>query len=464
MRRSLARQTPLSLRRRLMLQLLALAAVLAILLYIIVRTVAGDAARETLDGVLGAATLAIADELRGGDGGLTIDLPHEAFAILGSISEDRIFYRILTAGGTLTGYDDLPPPDAADVAGLSQPYFYTLPYRDTEVRIAALRRTVLVQDRPMPVTVMVAQTRSGQEAVAAQVANRAAALGLGVFVLAAVLSLITTSSALRPIDRLAEAVGRRGPRDLRAVDHPAPAELLPLVLALNGFIARLRAALSRTETFITEAAHHIRTPLATVRARAEIALRRAETEEARETLRAVIRAVEESARSASQLLDHATVVYRTDRQARAPVDLPALLTGLERSFSPTAELKDLTLITEAEALPPIPGDRLLIEAALRNLVDNAVKYSPPESEITLALSREADMACISVRDRGRGLSGSDQSSLTRRFGRGENVGDIVGSGLGLTIVEEVAVAHGGLFSIEEREGGGTCAALYLPLA
>ena len=447
-----------------MLQLLALAAVLAILLYIIVRTVAGDAARETLDGVLGAATLAIADELRGGDGGLTIDLPHEAFAILGSISEDRIFYRILTAGGTLTGYDDLPPPDAADVAGLSQPYFYTLPYRDTEVRIAALRRTVLVQDRPMPVTVMVAQTRSGQEAVAAQVANRAAALGLGVFVLAAVLSLITTSSALRPIDRLAEAVGRRGPRDLRAVDHPAPAELLPLVLALNGFIARLRAALSRTETFITEAAHHIRTPLATVRARAEIALRRAETEEARETLRAVIRAVEESARSASQLLDHATVVYRTDRQARAPVDLPALLTGIELSFGPTAELKDLTLITEAEALPPIPGDRLLIEAALRNLVDNAVKYSPPESEITLALSREADMACISVRDRGRGLSGSDQSSLTRRFGRGENVGDIVGSGLGLTIVEEVAVAHGGLFSIEEREGGGTCAALYLPLA
>jgi two-component system, OmpR family, sensor histidine kinase TctE len=465
MRRPFARQTPLSLRRRLMLQLLVLAAILATLLYIIVRTVAGDAARETLDGVLGAATLAIADELRGGDAGLTIDLPHEAFAILGSISEDRIFYRIIADGSTLTGYDDLPPP-TGEVARtrLTQPYFYTLPYRDTEVRIAALQRTVLVQNRPLPVTVMVAQTRSGQEAVAAQVANRAAALGLGVFVLAAVLSLITTSSALRPIDRLAEAVGRRGPRDLRAVDHPAPAELLPLVSALNGFIARLRAALSRTETFITEAAHHIRTPLATVRARAEIALRRAETEEARETLRAVIRAVEESARSASQLLDHATVVYRTDRQARAPVDLPALLTGLERSFGPTAELKDLTLITEAVALPAIPGDRLLIEAALRNLMDNAVKYSPPESEISLSLSREGTMACIAVRDRGRGLSGSDQSALTRRFGRGENVGDIVGSGLGLTIVEEVAAAHGGHFNIAERDGGGTCAALYLPLA
>jgi two-component system sensor histidine kinase TctE len=456
----------ISLRARLVLQLLALAAGLAVLLFVTVRTVAGDAAEETLDGVLGAATLAIADELRGGDEGVTVDLPHEAFSILGSISEDRIFYRVAVADATITGYADLAAPAAwAGAAGPSSPEFFTAPFRDTEVRVAAMQRVVLAQGRPVTVTVLVAQTRSGQAAIASRVANRAAGIGLGVFALAAALSILTAGSVLRPINRLAEAVSRRGPQDLRSVDHPSPAELRPLVLALNGFIARLRAALMRTETFITEAAHHIRTPLATVRARAEIALRRAETDEARETLRAVIRAVEESARSASQLLDHATVVYRSDRLAREPVDLAPLLERLAQSVAPTAELKDVTLqVAGTGAAVRVTGDALLIEAALRNLLDNAVKYSPPETEVSLDLAAAEGAACVTVADRGRGLSGSKQADLTRRFARGANVGDVVGSGLGLTIVEEVAAAHGGWFDLTEREGGGTCAQFYLPLA
>ncbi|MDP1669133.1 sensor histidine kinase [Phaeovulum sp.] len=455
----------LSLRARLVLQLLVLAAVLAVLLFVAVRTVAGAAAEETLDGVLGAATLAIADELRGGEDGVTVDLPHEAFSILGSISEDRIFYRIAVEDTTITGYADLPMPEAARGPGApAAPTFYTTPFRNTEVRVAMVQRVVLAGRLATPVTVLVAQTRSGQAAIAARVANRAASIGLGVFALAAALSIITAGSVLRPINRLAEAVARRGPRDLRAVDHPTPAELRPLLESLNGLIARLRAALTRTETFIAEAAHHIRTPLATVRARAETALRKAETEEARETLRTVIRAVEESARSASQLLDHATVVYRSDRPARETVDLARLIEGLAQNFGPVAGLKDVQIATlGTESAVEVRGDRLLIEAALRNLLDNAVKYSPADTDIALRLSRSAEAACIEVADRGRGLSGSAKAELTRRFARGANVGDVVGSGLGLTIVEEVAAAHGGRFELTEREGGGTCARFWLPL-
>ncbi len=455
----------LSLRERLMLQLLVLAAVLAVALFVAVRTVAGSAAEETLDGVLGAATIAVADELRGGEEGVSVDLPHEAFSILGSISEDRIFYRIAVDGATITGYDDLPLPEAArSPAELSTPIFYTTQYRDTEVRVAVMQRVVLAGRLSTAVTVLVAQTRAGQAEIAARVANQAAGIGLGVFALAAVLSILTAGSVLRPINRLAEAVGRRGPSDLRSVDHPSPAELRPLVDALNGFIARLRAGLMRTETFIAEAAHHIRTPLATVRARAETALRKAETEEARETLRAVIRAVEESARSASQLLDHATVVYRSDRPERESVDLARLVAGLAQNFQPVAGLKDVEIHTEGVTAPvEVVGDRLLIEAALRNMLDNAVKYSSPDSEIALVLSRKGDEACVEVADRGRGLSGGAQPDLTRRFARGANVGDVVGSGLGLTIVEEVAAAHGGRFELAERKGGGTCALFWVPL-
>jgi two-component system sensor histidine kinase TctE len=444
------------------LQLLGIAAILAILLYFTVRTVAEQAAEATHDGVLGAATLAIAERLQGGDEGVGIDLPYEAFSILGSISADRVFYRIEAAGETLTGYGDLPmpPKTIAKVA----PVFYTAPYRDTKVRLAAVGRTVLVARAPVPVLVIVAQTRQGQDVIAQRVARRAAFLGLGSFMLAAVLSLLTTGSVLRPINRLADAVGRRGPQDLRAVDHPTPAELRPLISALNGFIARLRGALSRTETFIAEAAHHIRTPLATVRARAEIAMRQSNSEETRETLRAVIRAVEESSRSAGQLLDHATVIYRSDRLVDEPVNLGALVIGLATAFEPTAELKDLSIkVTGVDQKIITQGDPPLIESALRNLLDNAIKYSNPETQIDIGLTEMGKTARIEVCDRGRGLSGQQQARLTGRFQRGVNSSDVVGSGLGLTIVEEVASAHGGHFELTEREGGGTCARLFLPL-
>lgn len=454
------KRAPLSLRFRLVLMLLGIAAVLAIVLYFTVRTVADQAAEATQDGVLGAATLAIAESLQGGDEGVSVDLPYEAFSILGSISADRIFYRIDAGQDTLTGYADLPLPPEASAA--VTPVFYTSAYRDTEVRIAAVARMVLVAREPVPVLVMVAQTRQGQEAIAQRVAQRAAAVGLGSFALAAALSLLTAGGVIRPINRLADAVGRRGPHDLRAVDHPTPVELRPLIIALNGFIARLRGAISRTETFIAEAAHHIRTPLATVRARAEIAMRQSKSEEMRETLRAVIRAVEESSRSAGQLLDHATVVARSDRLADEPVDLAKLVAAQAEAFRPTADLKDLTIHLEIKPAT-VSGDRALIEAALRNLIDNAIKYSPPETVIDLSL-RSADMAVIEVSDRGRGLSGQAQGRLTKRFARGENAGDVIGSGLGLTIVDEVAAAHGGRFELSEREGGGTCARLCLPFA
>ncbi|MEZ5911282.1 MAG: histidine kinase dimerization/phospho-acceptor domain-containing protein [Paracoccaceae bacterium] len=160
--------------------------------------------------------------------------------------------------------------------------------------------------------------------------------------------MVAAGSVLGPIDRLTQAVARRGPTDLRAVDHPTPRELVPLVGALNGFIARLRGALTRTETFIAEAAHHIRTPLATVRAQTEIALRKSDDEDLRQTLRRVIRSVEESSRSAGQLLDHATVVYRSDRLAAEQLDLADLARSVARALAPTAELKDMTLTLQTD--------------------------------------------------------------------------------------------------------------------
>ena len=452
-----------SLRAKLVLQLLVVAAVLAVTLYFTVRATADRAAEATQDAILGAATTSIAEQLRATEEGVEVDLAYATFSMLGAMGQDRLFYRIDIDGETVTGYDDLPLPVVFPAALAAE--FYTSPYLDTELRIAAVARSMVVGNGPVPVTVLVlvGQTRQGQAAIADSLANRAALFGLGFFVLAVPLSLLSAGSVFNPINRLAEAVGRRGPRDLRPVRHPTPRELAPLVGALNGFVARLRGALSQTETFIAEAAHHIRTPLSTVRTEAEIALRQSNDEATRVRLRSMIRGVETSARSASQLLDHAMVLYRSDQLERVEVDLSAVVRSVARAFEPTAELKELALVVEGDGVPMLTqGDPLLIESALRNLVDNAIKYSDVETEVRITLSQADGMVMVEVFDQGRGLSGASVAELTSRFTRGGNVADVVGSGLGLTIVTEVATALGGRFELRQREMGGTCASLSLP--
>jgi two-component system sensor histidine kinase TctE len=127
-------------------------------------------------------------------------------------------------------------------------------------------------------------------------------------------------------------------------------------------------------------------------------------------------------------------------------------------------MRDISLVV---ALPDekiaLRYDRLLFESALRNLIDNAIKYSFADSQIEIVLCQRGQSAVVTVQDRGRGLGEDASIRLAGRFQRGENVKDIIGSGLGLTIVRDVARAIGGSFTIKNRTGGGTCAELILPL-
>lgn len=450
-----------SLRRKLVGQLLALAAVLALGLSLAVRIGAERASEATLDAVLGAAAQGMAEEMRAAEGGIVVDLQPATFSMLAAMGEERIFYRVDVDGVTVTGYGDLPLPGVPPTALV--PLFYTVPFRDAEVRVAAVARSLRVEGRAAPVLVLLGQTREGQEAIAAQLGLRAALLGLAVFLAAIPLALLVARSLTRPIDRLAEAVGRRGPRDLRPVRHPAPRELVPFVTALNNFIGRLRGTLSQTETFIAEAAHHIRTPLAVMRNEAELALRQSSEEDTRARLRGLIRSADDAARSAGQLLDHATVLYRADQADWARLDLAAMTRAVAARLEPAAEMKDMDLVLTIPGTLSCEGDAVLIEAALRNILDNAIKYSPPDSLVEVSALAVEGQAVVTVADRGRGLGGTEPERLMRRFRRGDNVGDVTGSGLGLTIVEEAASAMGGTFRLRARTGGGTCAEFCLPL-
>ena len=452
-----------SIRRRLTLLLAAVAALLSLLSWGMVTALAREAVQRTQDNVLAASITAIAETLRSEQGEIRLELPYAAFAMLGAISEDRVFYHVMANDETLTGYADLPTTQAGQQG---QIMFDTGDYRGAAIRLATTTRVISTMDGPKLVTVTVGQTRDGAGAVAAELSQLAAILSVAFFAVAVALSAAVATTSLRPLNDIAAAVSRRGPSDLRPLQRPAPAELAPLMAALNRLMDRLRNSIRRSEDFIAEAAHRIRTPLATVRAQAEIALRAAPGNIEKERLRGIIRAVDESSRSAGQLLDYATVAFRAENLTRDRLDLAELAANTVASIEPTASMRDIRL--QLDAMPaPIDGDAILLESAISNVLDNAIKYSPEETTVTLRIDRGPLEARLVVCDEGAGLGEEPFDSLTERFRRGVNTAGIVGSGLGLTIVAEVLAAHGGrleLASSSNKERGGACVTLVLPLA
>lgn len=450
-----------SIRRRLFFQLAGVAALLSLAFFLVVRELAEQAAEASQDDILAASATSIADSLNSETDGITLDLPYSALSMLGTINEDRVFYRVAANDKTLTGYDDLPSPRNSPQLGT--PVYTTYSYRGEVVRAVSVVRSIGPATDITEIVVTVAQTRSGFVAITQRITATATGIGLGFFLLATALSLLASNSALAPIARIADSVARRGPKELRAVVAETPTEIVPLVVALNSFMARLRASLLQTEDFIAEAAHRVRTPLATVRAQAEVTYRKLNKPEHKKAIREMIGAIDESSRSAGQMLDHAMVTFRADSLTRVDVDLNSLMAEVCDRLRPTADLKDITIRQfPAEAPVLIKGDRILIQAALQNILDNAIKYSFDDGEIAVKIEADTQIR-LSVSDLGRGFGDIDLEQLTTRFVRGANVEGIVGSGLGLTIADEVATAHDGrLEIIQNPEGVGACVSIIFP--
>lgn len=452
-----------SIGRRLTLLLAGVAALLSLLSWNMVTGLARQAAERTQDNVLAASVTTIAETLRSEQGEVRLELPYSAFSMLDAIGEDRVFYSVTTDGALLTGYDGLPLPKAASaLSGVVA--FDTGDYRGSQIRIASLARLIPVGETAVPITVTVAQTRSGVAAIVAELSHLAALLSVAFFAVAVLLSAVAARTSLRPLNEIAQAVSRRGPTDLRPLRRSAPDELAPLLASLNRLMDRLGQSIRRSEDFITEAAHRVRTPLATVRTQAEIALRSVEDEQEKRRMRQIIRAVDESSRSAGQLLDLATVAYRTENLTQDSIDLAELAASTAAALDPTAAMKDIEI--RFDVFPAqVTGDPVLLDNALRNLLDNAIKYSPDETTITLQVRTEHGEARVSIADEGPGLGEGPLRDLTERFRRGTNSEGVVGSGLGLTIAEDIARAHGGRLDLSTAENGrGACVSLVLPSA
>ena len=438
--------------------LLVSAACIAILLFVVVQSVAEQIAQESQDNILAASAISILDSARVVEGEISIDLPYSSLSMLDSVTDERAFYAIRLNDEFLSGYSDLPritPP--SDVTA-----FQSTTYLDEDIRIASTWRNFSALDGQAYLEISVAQTLTGLNQSIARISRISLAVGFGFFLLSMAIAMVIAQTTIRPLHRLTGSVSRRGPSDLRPLAAPVPTEMAPLVLSLNSLMTRLQKSLSRSEDFIAEAAHRVRTPMAIVRTQAEVTLRRVEKEENRQALREMIRAVDESSRTAGQLLDHAMVSVRTDNLARESIQLDELIVDVANRLHPISELRDLEIVAKKLERTKIQGDPILVQNAIQNVLDNAVKYTDADTEITVQLDHSEGFAHIHVRDEGSGFDATEIDRLLLRFERGRNADRIVGSGLGLTIVDDIMRAHRGHITLTNSSGAGACVTLSFP--
>ena len=355
-----------SLRNRLMFTLISGAAVLGIVLFFIVRGYAAQIAQNGQDDILEASLSSILDAVVIQDGFVEVDFPYASLSMLDTELDDRVFYSIYNDGILISGYEDLPQTEKNNTDTNT---FTTIKYKNTNVRMASAKRTLIGEKERITISVSIAQTQDALSKTLNRISKNVALFGSGFFILVTLLSYWATASTISPLMRLATSVTKRGPQDLSPFEKKVPSEMYPLVTSLNKLMTRLDLSLKQSEDFIAEAAHRVRTPLATVRSYADATLQRVSKRENRDALRSMVRAIDEASRAASQLLDHAMITFRTDNLQKELINLNALIQNLIDNLEPIAEMKDIKLKLIQKDKIELSGDFILIQNAIRNIID-----------------------------------------------------------------------------------------------
>ena len=332
-----------SIRRRLSGLLTLVAAIIAVFLYFLIQSVARQIAQSSQDNILVASAISIIDSSRFTKGELSIDLPYSSLSMLDTVTDERVFYSIKLDDKFLSGYKLLPQ---ADVFKSNNVAYLSSQFLDQDVRVVTVKRLFSINNHPVSLEVSVAQTLNGLKQTLAGTSRVSVIVGVTFFMITSILSFVLASSAVNPLARLTKSISKRGPKDLRPVAASVPAEMVPLVSSLNSLMHRLEKSLTRSEDFITEAAHRVRTPLTVVRAQAEITLRQIDKPRNRKNLKEIIRAIDESSRAAGQLLDHAMVTFRADNLALEKVNVCQLINDTVDRLRPLADLRDISLEVE----------------------------------------------------------------------------------------------------------------------
>lgn len=452
----------LSLKQSLLLLLVPTLAAVATVELWLTRRHALEAANAAYDRSLLGAIKSIDANVSTASGGLSVELPYAQLEFFQLTASGSVYFRVATTDGLVeVGNADLPLPPAPLALGV--PVFYDADYFGEPLRLGAYMRPLersLSSSGAQHLVIQVAEgTLSREEFTRSFVARAALRDGLAL-VLTAIAIAAMVALALRPVSRLAEQVRSRKPTDLTPLEaRGLPADIQPLVDAINQQLERTQELMRQQRVFFDDASHQLRTPLATLRTQVDYALRESDPARVRETLQALSRQIDHATRATNQLLTLAR--SDTAHLQRVEFDAVELVREVAMDLLPRARARAQDFGIDVPGEPVrVLGDRQLLREALANLADNAIRHTPEGGVVTLGLAADRLGCCITVVDTGPGVPEAELARLGQRFVRGRHS---TGSGLGLAIARGIIERHGGALRIERcSPGPGLRVALWWP--
>jgi two-component system OmpR family sensor kinase/two-component system sensor histidine kinase QseC len=270
--------------------------------------------------------------------------------------------------------------------------------------------------------------------------------------------------SLRSVERHACQLTRRGPLDLAPLDpKDAPAELLPMIISINSLVQRVDRALSVEREFTTIAAHEMRTPLAGLRAHAQLAVRASSPEEFAQSMCAMLQGIDQATYLLDQMLDLArsdTLLSQRDGPFMAS-SLQAIYQRIMSDLGPIAAERKLSIRTQF-VVTQLHADEQSMHLLMNNLLGNAVRYTPPGGQVRLSTDAGRRFVTLTVDDSGPGIPEARRAEAFERFNR-LGLGDTRGVGLGLSIVQSVAQAHDAVVRMLDSPLGGLRVEVRFPL-
>lgn len=405
--------------------------------------------------LLGAARM-IAEQIRFEDGAFQGPIPPAALELFQSEGLDRIYYRVSSGDGKmLSGYSDLPALQVG--SALASPTFSDTLMRGKNVRMVAMPQPVIGSPGTKPALVQVAQTRNEHQSLVDSLWKRELGRHTVFLLLTAAFIVLGTHLGTRGLLKLRDAIEGRHEGSLERLDpKDVPLEVFPLVKALNAYVERIDKGINQRNCQLQNVAHQLRTPLTVLATQISDAIR-AETNE--QTIAALGRAkitLSQTNSVVNQFLQlSAAESFVVKKQAVSVVQFSGVLKEILEGMALFAHHKDIDLGLEVDdGDVVVHSDLLAIREIARNLLDNAIRYTPKGGVVTIYLTCKASTIELKVEDTGPGVPRAARETIFERFVRLDSA-QSDGSGLGLAIVRELAAQCGAEIRIEDAGHGGS---------
>ena len=383
------------------------------------------------------------------------NLTGPAREILRADDTDLVYYQVIgVRGEILSGERDLPLPQDADKLQDGDVRLREDTINGEEVRVAYT--WIKVDDKNAGrVLVQVAETLEKRKTLAAEIVKGTMVPQFVTLPLAVLLVWLALVRGIKPLAQLEKRIRARKPDDMSPLDENAvPEEVAPLVSSINDLLSRLKVSLTTQKRFLADAAHQLKTPLAGLRMQADLAQRETNADELKKSLKHIGQSSVRATHTVNQLLALARAEATGRSLAKQPLDMVLIASEVMADSVPRALEKQIDLGYEGpESGGPatqLDGNPTLLKELVRNLLDNAIAYTPDKGRVTLRLLADAfsGVLMLLVEDSGPGIPAAERELVFQPFYRalGTNVD---GSGLGLAIVLEIANQHDATVSIED---------------